>query len=132
MANAVDLHGVAFKHGSATLLARVVGADATAIIPLDIASAKYTAYLLDPRDPDAATPIDGHVDVAVDVATLLYDTLQKDDLWSVDAVGYNFKHVLDVSANHALVVAGRDHRIVFELMPNDGQIILVRFALRVI
>ena len=132
MANAVDILGVAFKHGSATLLARVVGADGAPVTQADITSAQYTAYLLDPKDADAATPIAGHTDVAVSVSSLIYDTLQKDALWDVDEVGYNFKHVLDVSVYQAFFAAARDYRIVFELSPAAGQIILVRFRVHAI
>jgi hypothetical protein len=132
MADASDVHGAAFKNGSATLLARVVGADAAPVTQADVASAQYTAYLLDQSDPDAATPVAGHTDVAVDVASLVYNSLQNDDLWDVDDVGYNFKHVLDVSADPVFTVAGRSCRIVFELTPGSGQVILVRFRLHVI
>ena len=127
MADASDIHGVVFKNGSATLLARVVGAQGTPVTQADVASAKYTAYLLDENDPDAATPVAGHTNVAVEVASLIYDTLQNDELWDVDDTGYNFKHVLDVTASQAFTVAGRTYRVVFELTPASGQVVLVRF-----
>jgi len=132
MADAADIHGVVFKNGSATLLARVVGAEGAPVTQSGVASAKYTAYLLDENDPDAATPVAGHTDVAVEVASLIYDTLQDDDLWDVDETGYNFKHVLDVSANQAFATAGRTYRVVFELTPASGQVILVRFRVHAI
>jgi len=127
MADASDIHGVVFKNGSATLLARVVGAQGTPVTQANVASAKYTAYLLDENDPDAATPVAGHADVAVEIASLIYDTLQNDELWDVDDTGYNFKHVLDVTTSQAFTVAGRTYRVVFELTPTGGQVILVRF-----
>ena len=132
MADASDIHGVVFKNGSATLLARVVGAQGTPVTQSNVASARYTAYLLDENDPDAATPITGHTDVAVDVASLVYNSLQNDELWDVDQAGYNFKHVLDVSTHPAFTAAGRTYRIVFELPPTSGQVILVRFRVHAI
>ena len=132
MTDAADIPGAVFKEGSATLLARAVGADASPLTQSDLASARYTVALLDESDPDAATPVTGHTDVAVDVASLVYDTLQNDDLWDVDEEGYNFKHVLDVSANQAFATAGRSYRITFELVPASGQVILVRFRVHVI
>ena len=132
MTDAADIPGTVFKEGSATLLARAVGADASPLTQSDLASARYTVALLDESDPDAATPVTGHTDVAVDVASLVYDTLQNDDLWDVDEEGYNFKHVLDVSANQAFATAGRSYRITFELVPASGQVILVRFRVHVI
>ena len=132
MANASDIHGVVFKNGSATFLARVVGVQGTCITQANIASAKYTVFLLDENDPDAATPVTGHTDVAVDVASLVYDGLENDDLWDVDDVGYNFKHVLDVAAHQPFATAGRTYRVVFELTPTSGQPILVRFRVHAI
>jgi hypothetical protein len=127
MADASEIHGVVFKNGSATLLARVVGADGSPVTQASIASARYTVYLLDDADADAGAPVAGHTAVAVSVASLVYDSLQKDNLWDVDDVGYNFKHVLDVSAHPAFAAAGRSYRIVFELTPATGQVVLVRF-----
>lgn len=133
MANAADIQGTVFKNGSATLLGRVVGADGSAITQSDISSAKYTVYQLDEDDADAGTPIAGHADVAITpVGSLIFDTLQNDDLWDVDSTGYNFKHVLDVSANQAFAVAGRTYRVAFELTPTSGQVILVRFRVHAI
>jgi len=127
MADASDIRGTVFKNGSATLLARVVGANAAVIVQADIASAAYTVTLLDDDDPAAGAAVEGHTDVAVDVAGLIFDTLQTDDLWDVDAIGYNFKHVLDVAENQAFATAGRNYRVVFQLTPNSGQVLLVRF-----
>lgn len=127
MADASDIHGVVFKNGSATLLARVVGADGAPLTRASIASARYTVSLLDDRDPDAATPVLGHTAVTVSVASLIFDTLQNDDLWDVDTLGYNFKHVLNVLTHPAFAIAGRKYRIAFELTPPSGQIVLVRF-----
>jgi len=132
MADASDIHGVVFKNGSATLLARVVGAGGAAITQATISAIKYTVYLLDENDPDAGTALDGHTDVAVDKATAIFDALQTDDIWDVDGTGYNFKHVLDVSANQAFAKAGRTYRVVFELTPTSGQVILVRFRVQAI
>jgi len=132
MANATDISGTVFKNGSATLLARVVGADGTPVTQASIASAVYSIELLDENDPDAGTAVAGHSDVAVGVAALIYDTLQTDALWDVDSTGYNLKHVLDVFVNPAFAVAGRQYRITFRLTPTAGQVILVRFRVQVI
>ena len=70
--------------------------------------------------------------MSIDVAALVYDTLQNDDLWDVDDTGYNFKHVLDVSTYPAFATAGRSYRIVFGLTPTGGQVVLVRFRVHAI
>lgn len=132
MADAVEITGTVFKLGSATLLGRVVGADAAAIAQADISTITYTITLLDQADPDSGTAIAGHSAVVVVVAATIFDTLQDDDLWDVDHVGYNFKHVLAVAANPAFATAGRNYRIVFTLTPVAGEVILVRFRLHCI
>ena len=127
MADAVEITGTVFKDGSATLMARVIGADAAAVLQADIDSISYTIYLLDQADPDTATPVDGHEDVACAVADTIHDTLQDDDRWTLDAIGYNFRHVLAVAAHAAFATAGRNYRIVFTLTPAAGEVVLVRF-----
>lgn len=132
MSNAADIFGTVFKNGSATLLARVVGANDTPIKQADIASAEYSIYLLEEDDPDAETVVTGHDGVTLDVSSLVFDTLQTDSIWDVDATGCNFKHVLDVSTNQAFTVAGREYRVRSELTPTSGQVIVVRFRVHVI
>jgi len=132
MADAQDTHGTVFKNGSATLLARVVGAAGAAVTQTDIASAKYSIYLLDDDDPDSQTPVAGHSGVSLTVSAVIFDTLQTDALWTKDTIGYNFMHVLEVAAHAAFAVAGRTYRIVYELTPAAGQVILVRFRVNAI
>lgn len=127
MAETRDIQGTVFKNGSATLLARVVGPDGHPIQQAHIASVTYTVYVVDPLDPDSDTPVEGHKSIGVPGELLIFDVPQRDPLWDVDATGYNFKHVLDVSTWPAFAVAGRTYRIVFELTPHTGQVILVRF-----
>jgi hypothetical protein len=132
MADARDIHGTVFKNGSATLLARVVGATGTPVTQADIAAVKYSIYLLDEDDPDSQTAVTGHVAVPLSVSAVIFDALQTDSLWTKDAVGYNFKHVLDVAAHPAFAAAGRSYRIVYELTPAAGQVILVRFRVHAV
>ena len=132
MADAADIHGTAFKNGSATLLARVVGGDGQPIVQADVSSAEYSVYLLDDQDSDARTAITGHAGVALTVANVIFNSLQTDSLWTVDTTGYNFRYVLDVSANPAFAVAGRRYLVEFALTPATGQVILVRFRINVI
>ena len=132
MAEVIDIHGSAFKNGSATLLARIVGPDGANILQSDINTIEYTVYLLDDQDPDSRTPVTGHTDVALTVADVIFNTLQTDAIWTVDATGYNFRHVLDVSSNQAFAVAGRRYLVEYQLTPAVGQMILVRFRINVI
>lgn len=132
MAEAIDIHGTAFKNGSVTLLARIVGAQGVSILPGDVNIVTYTIYLLDDQNPDSRTAVAEHADVSLSVADVLFATLQTDPTWTVDAIGYNFRHVLDVSAHPAFTVAGRRYLVEYQLTPAVGQMILVRFRINVI
>jgi hypothetical protein len=132
MADANDIHGTAFKNGSVTLLARVVDANGDNVVPAGVNSVKYTVYLLSDQNPDARSAVEGHTDASLSVAGVLFATLQTGPLWTVDAVGYNFRHVLDVSAHQAFALAGRRYLVEYQLTPAAGQVILVRFRINVI
>ena len=132
MAEALDTHGAAFKNGTVTLLARVVGDDADPVTIADINSIEYTVYLLDDQDPDARTAITGHTDVTLTVSDVLFNSLQTDSLWTVDATGYNFRHTPDVSSYPVFAVAGRRYLVEYFLTPAVGQVIVVRFRINVI
>lgn len=132
MAHAADTYGTVLKNGSVTLLARVVDKDGAIILPADLASAEYSVYLLDDQDADRRTPIEGHAGVALSVADVVFDTLQNDAMWTVDEIGYNLRHVLDVSQHPAFAIAGRRYLVEHALTPTSGQVILVRFRLNAI
>ncbi|NLS92239.1 MAG: hypothetical protein GXX96_08675 [Planctomycetaceae bacterium] len=132
MPSAVDIRGQVFRDGSATLLARVIGGDGASLIRSDITQVHYTVYLLDHNDPNLREAVEGHEEREVPPAGLLFDAPQLDSLWTVDAIGYNFRHMLDVSANAAFPLAGRTYLVVFKLTPTVGPVILVRFRLTAI
>ena len=102
------------------------------ITQADIATIRYSVYLLDDQDPDGRTPVTGHSQVTLPVYQVVFNSLQTDATWTVDAIGYNFRHVLDVSAHPAFAVAGRRYLIEYALTPLSGQVILVRYRINVI
>lgn len=132
MNEATDHFGTAMKHGTVTLLARVVDNDAQPITQAGVREASYSVFLLDDADPDARQPVAGHNQVALAVADVVFDALQHDALWTRDTVGYNFRHTLDVSAAPAFAVAGRRYLVEYRLDPTDGQPIIIRFRINVI
>jgi hypothetical protein len=132
MAEARDIYGTVFKNGSATLLARVLGAGGTPVQRADVASVAYSVCLLDDQDPDFESPVSGHTAVGVRVSDVLYDDLQTDAIWTQDALGYNFKLALDIAAHPAFPIAGRSCRIAVKLVPASGPTILFRFRVHVI
>jgi hypothetical protein len=70
--------------------------------------------------------------VLLTVGSVLFSALQTDPIWTVDTTGYNFRHVLDVSAHSAFTIAGRRYLVEYQLMPIVGQTIIVRFRINVI
>jgi hypothetical protein len=132
MPEAHDIHGTAFKNGSVTLLARIVGPSGENVLQANINSVQYSVYLLDDQNPDSRTATPHHDNIAIGVADVIFDALQLDALWTVDPYGYNFRHVLDVSEYPAFAVAGRRYLVEYRLTPPTGQIILVRFRINVL
>jgi len=130
--NAIDIHGTVFTHGTATLMARVVGNNAQPITQADVASVEYSVFLLDDKDADSRTAVTGHTNVTFNVPDVIFNSLQTDDLWKVDETGYNFRHTIDVSENQAFTIAGRRFLVEFTLTPVTGQVILARFRMNVI
>ena len=127
-----DTYGTAFKDGSVTCLARVVGHNAAAVTRTDISSIEYSIYLLEADDPDSRTAVTGHTDVALDKISVVFDSLQTDARWTRDTTGYNFRHTINVAASAAFTLAGRDYLVEYRLTPYSGQVILVRFRLHCI
>ncbi|QDU54326.1 hypothetical protein [Aeoliella mucimassa] len=132
MPTAHDIRGTVFKHGSAVLLARIVGPEGTAVTTSDLASVRYSVYQVDPVDPDALTAVEGHAEVSLTVADVFYDTLQTGGPWSVDETGYNFRHDLPVDSDEAFPIAGADYQVRYEVIPTSGQKLVFRFAVRCI
>jgi hypothetical protein len=132
MAEAIDIHGSAFKNGSVTLLARIVSLAGANIVRSNINTIKYTVFLLDDQNADSRTSVDGHTEATLTVANVIFDSLQTDAIWTVDEIGYNFRHVLDVSTHQAFTVAGRRYLVEYQLTPAAGQAIIARFRINVI
>lgn len=126
-----EIYGVVFQNATATFLARVLGYDGQPVQPSQIATIHYTvAESAD--DPSTMTPVPGHSNVVLAPTDVLFATLQKDVLWDLDDVGYNFRHVIDVSQAPAFPTPGQHYRIEYRLTPHAGQVIVVRFRVKVL
>ncbi len=132
MSEARDYYGKVFQNGSAVFLARLVGPSGEVMLPADVARIEYSVDLLDPHDPGARTPVDGHQQAAVAANEVLFDMLQRDAAWTRDAIGYNFRHELDVSQHEAFALAGRMYLVTYAVTPAVGQRILIRFRVQAI
>jgi hypothetical protein len=132
MPQANDIHGTAFKNGSAVLMARIVDSAGANVQQSGLSSIKYSVYELDPCLPDSATVVSGHNDVALTVSSVIFNSLQTGALWTVDDVGYNFRHEINVSTDEAFPKAGALYQVRYVLTPTSGQKTIVRFQIRVI
>src|SRR5687768_11468905 len=121
MPQANDIYGTAFKNGSVILMARVVDSAGVNIQQSGVSAIKYSIYELDPSRPDVQTAVAGHDAFVLTVSGVIYNSLQTGGLWTVDAVGYNFRHEVDVSTNAAFPKAGIHYQIRYELTPTSGQ-----------
>jgi hypothetical protein len=132
MPPAKDIHGTAFKNGTALLMARIVDTAGSPIQQSGVASLEYSIFELDPNLPDELTAIAGHDAVELDVADVIFNIPQTGGLWTVDDVGYNFRHEIDVTETEAFPKAGAQYQVRYVLTPTTGQKTIVRFQLRVI
>lgn len=130
--DAADIYGTVFKNGTASFLARVVGADGQAIGPADITAVQYSIYLLDDESPDDWTPMAGHTAVPLAADGVLSATLELDAAWTRDTLGFNFRHTPDVSVQPAFPQAGRRFLVEYRLWPVVGQVVVIRFRTYVI
>jgi len=132
MPQAKDIHGTAFKNGSAVLMARIVDAMGANVQQAGIAAIAYSIFELDPCRSDELVVVAGHDGVALTVSNVIFNALQTGGLWTVDDVGYNFRHEIDVGTSEAFPKAGVQYQVRYELTPTSGQKTIVRFQLRVI
>jgi hypothetical protein len=122
--------GKALASGSIVLMARIVDGAGAAIRPLDVRAIEYSVYEVDPYWPELLSVTRGHRSVRVNVRDVLFDSLQVERSWSVDHVGYNFRHELTLDCRDPLSNAEQRFEVAYQVtMSNVGKSI-VRFTLR--
>ena len=97
-----------------------------------MAAIEYSIYAVDPCWPGEAAIIGGHEAVALDARDVVFDALQNGDVWTVDEVGYNFRHEIEFSLSDLFPKADAQYQVCYELTPPIGQKTIVRFQLKVI
>ena len=124
-----DIHGTVFQNGTATLLARVLGNNGAPIVQADAATIDYSIYLLDDDDPDLRQPVEGHEDVALEPAAVIFNSLQPTfyGRWTLSATTSSISPTF--RSNPAFPWAGKKYLVEYRLHPPAGQIVLVRFRL---
>tara|TARA_Y100001963_G_C6669720_1_gene394515 strand:+ start:581 stop:958 length:378 start_codon:yes stop_codon:yes gene_type:complete len=105
-----------FEDTAPTFLSRVVGNDAANIQQSDFGAITVAVY------KDGSTTAT-HTDTLT-VSDVVFDSLQKDDRWTADATGYNFRHQIAAS-----VFSDGDatYQVEFLFNPTSGEDWLVLF-----
>lgn len=99
-----------WEDATAVMLARVVGSDADNVAQADISSIACKVF-------DAAgTQI---INPSITVSSVIYDTLQTGDEWTVDATGYNFRHALPTTA---FPTGGAIYTVEYVFTATDGSV----------
>ena len=124
--------GTAVRRGSIILLARIVDSDGTNIGRANVAAIDYSIYEVDPHHPGELTAVAGHETVPLEVRDVIFDSLITDYLWTVDDVGYNFRHEIALGENVVSPQADTHIDIRYVLTPTTGAKTSVRFQLEVI
>ena len=122
--------GAALKCGSAILMARLVVGAGRPIERTDVDAIEYSIYEIDLGRQVDRRVLAGHDCVALDVPGVLFNSLQKCRLWTLDDVGYNFCHELYVGQDRHVTRAGVHYQVQYKLTPTIGQTTIVRFQLR--
>lgn len=132
MAGAQEILGTVFQDATATFLARVEDSAGTNLTQAAVASLLYTVSRVGGDGASEVETVLGHESIALDKTAVVFDTLQTDAQWTVDATGYNFRHEMDVSQYEAFPEAGETYQVRYEVVPTSGQKIVFRFRVRCI
>ncbi len=117
------------ENSTAILMARLVDASGTPIQPATVRAIDCTIYEIDPCWPHGLTLVTGYDVVYVAVAIVVFDSLQTDELWTVDDVGYNFRHEVNVGSNHRFPKLGFQYQVRYRLTDSNGERTIVRFII---
>ena len=93
------------------LMARIVGDDAAVITQSDISSIAYSVH----DKSDGSETATG----SLTVANVVYDTLQTDSRWTVDATGYNFRWAVPASIP---ATGGKTYQLEIAFTPASGEV----------
>lgn len=124
------LKSVVYHGATLTALARIVGWDATALTIGAVESVQYTITEINRQDRSADVAIAEHEEVDLTPGDVLFDTLQTDEIWTVDDAGYNFRHTIDVAAGPAFPSPNVEYELLYIITPKSGQPILVVFLVK--
>jgi hypothetical protein len=97
-------------------LARVVNPQQHPIVGADIASIQLKVYDLSTQSTTAVYTV-----AALPIGQVISDSLQTTYGWSQDALGWNFKHRLEVGLVGSGLIGGHTYRLEFKLASQGAQ-----------
>jgi hypothetical protein len=123
-------HRAVAGNGDLILLARIVDSAGAAVHPTDVHRVDYSIYELDPLWPNLATVVAGHHAVELDIGEIMFEALQIGEPWTVDCVGYNFRHDIRGGQHRVFLNAGMEYEIRYRFTSTLGQAIILRFGVK--
>jgi hypothetical protein len=126
-ATANGICGKALASGSIVFMARIVDGAGAAIRPLDVIGLEYSAYEVDPFWPEQLTVMRGHHAVPLAARDVLFDSPLVGRFWSLDDVGYNFRHELMLESREPWPNSEHRFEVAFQLTMVKGGRSIVRF-----
>lgn len=114
----------------AVLTARIVRDDATPLRRDDVHAIEYSLYELDPCWPHQLTVVAGNKCVPLDVGRVLLNELCLDEYWSMDTMGYNFRHALRLECPRPLVKPSAPYEVRYDIILATGEVTVLRFLMR--
>lgn len=129
MATANGICSKALASWSIVLMARIVDRAGATIRPLDVRAIEYSLCEVDPYWPAQLTALRSHRAVPLAVRDVLFDSLQDGRAWTVDDLGFNFRHEINFGADEPSSQAGCCYELVYRLTMKIGQTTTVRFLL---
>lgn len=130
MATANGICGTTLERGAIVLMARIVDGGGGAIRPLDVRAIHYSVYEVDPFLPEQLTAVRGHRAIPLAVGDVLFESPQVGRSWSVDDVGYNFRHEIRLGGEPLLPKIVRRYEVAYRMTMLHGCRTSVRFLLR--
>jgi hypothetical protein len=123
--------GTTDHHVAVVVFARIVDDRGRRIVCADVAAICYSIYAVDvhsglriARLSDIALPLE--------VRDVLFDRLVRDRRWTVDDVGYNFRHEVEVGDHVMRFGIDGNIELVYELTPKNGDKVRLPFQSKVV
>lgn len=106
-----------FEDTATQLMARVLGPTGVVVEQADFAAISRRVFL-------TSDGVEVESEDALVIANVIFDTLQTDARWTVDATGYNFR---DDCPGTRFPNSGAKYRVEYKFTPNVGEIFYAGF-----